>query len=439
MAKNSKSEIPVSKDNFNEEPTFGESHELDTPVEAQQEMQDLEQQEGQEKSGTPANYDRVYNYLKDNPEFHKSAMDLAANPDAMKRAIVAQDIIKERQFEARYNSVWAKLSAQPKLLEYYNSNNKSIKDPSDRRKAICKEYYESMKIERNYIEPRFYDKNVTETQIDAKFATDPKLSDRLNKIQSEGKLLEVYARGEMYITSSYRAKKRAALSFLNAKDSKDNYINAPDREQLLDIPANERKTNTKTWTDEQLAKSVINDLYFRTARKDSSNEKISAWLDKNPQLNKQLEEKHAGKEEHHKQASILKDAAIKYKQATGANAKGANVEMDQASIDAHMAKRPEVYAEVLNAVKNGDREFLVIQDVARRKNGMARSWKANPELSRFTDLIKEKNPRLFEQIRRNVQNNTEPFKTQKFTEQVAIKGKETEILESAKGGFKARR
>ena len=382
-----------------DEKGFVEEPEFDPTLENEEAAPGEEPHES-EQNGREPNYARVHEFLEEYPEFALKAQKLAEKPEEMKREIIRQDIIRERQFESRYNGVWAKLSSNPKLFQYYNHKMRDIPDGPERRKAICKEYYESLKIEGNYINPRFYDRNVTDEQVDAHIAKDPEQMKRLDKIQAEGNLMMVYARNEYYLTAGERRAQRKVEQFLQTHE--------PDRKQIDES------------NDEELRASVIRDTFFKASRRDAIDEIISDWLDKTPGFKDKLEKEHAGKAPEHMHNSILKDASEAYRKATGKSPKGDRIEFSDANIKKHMAAHPEIY----DPIKEMSREELIAKDVQRRINGAARAWQASKSTAKFNDLLKHYKPELHKQIITNARYQQEPFRTQKIAKSLETKGLE---------------
>ena len=219
-AKKGKEAGTQNANGFVEEPDFGNAADAVEPVE-----------EGHEAGagGREPDSARIERFLSENQEFALRAQSLAESPEELKLEIVKQDIVRERQEESRYNGVWAKLNTEPKLFSYYNGKFKQIPDGPERRKAICEEYYESLKIEGNYINPRFYDRNVTGEQLDAHIARSPERMKELAKLQAEGKLMMAYARNEYDLTFGERRTKRKVEQFLKEHEPDRNKIESIDR------------------------------------------------------------------------------------------------------------------------------------------------------------------------------------------------------------------
>ena len=379
---------------FVEEPDFGNAPGANETV-AEEEHETQELREGREP-----NNERIDAFLAENPEFAMKAQSLAETPEELKLEIVKQDIVRERQFEARYNGVWAKLCAEPKLFTYYNGQFKQIADPAERKKAICKEYYESLKIEGNYVNPRFYDKTVTDEQLASHIKKNPEQMKRLDALQAEGRLMMVYARNEYYMTAGERRAKRKVEEFLESHE--------PDRKQI------------ESWGEDKLMDSVIRDTYFKVSRKEAVNEVVNEWLDRSPGIKARLEKEHEGKDPEHRRNSILKDAAEAYRKATGKTPHGERIEFTEENIMRHVETHPEIY----EPIRQMSHDELVAKDVQRRMNGSARAWQANPKISLFNELLKQVNPDLHKQIISNARFQQEPFRTQKIAKSIMTKGQE---------------
>ena len=386
-AKKGKEAGVPDKEGFVEEPDFGNAPEVEEPVE--------ETHEGR----NPYNA-KIESFLAENPEFALRAQALADTPDELKIEIVRQDIVRARQEESRNNGVWAKLNTEPKLVNYYNNMFKQIPDGPGRRKAICEEYYRSLRIEGNYINPRFYDRNVTREQVNAYIEKNPERMKELDRLQSEGGLMMAYARNEYDMTAGERAAKRKVDQFLKEHE--------PDRNKI------------ESMSDDELRDSVVRDTYFRVSRKEAVSAVVTEWLDRSPGVKMRLEKEHADKEPEYRRNSILKDASEAYRKATGKAPKGERIEFDEERLKQHMETHPEVYEPIYQM----SRDELIVRDVQRRRSGSARAWEASPKIAWYNELLKQFNPKLHQQIVSHARFNEEPFRTQKIASAVETKGAE---------------
>lgn len=373
------------KSDFVEEPDFGDMPETG---------------ETHEPEAKAWNDERILRFMEDNPEFALKAQSLAETPEDLKTEIVKQDIVMARQEESRNNGVWAKLNSEPKLFAYYNNKFKQIPDGPERKHAICEEFYRSLRIEGNYVNPRFYDRSVTFDQIKAYLNRNPKRMEELDKLQADGQLTMLYARNEFNMTAGERAAKRKVEQFLKEHE--------PDRNKI------------ESMSDEELRDSVIRDTYFKVSRREAVNAIVTEWLDRSPAVKTRLEKEHAGKEPEYRRNSILKDAAEAYRKATGKAPRGEKVEFDEESVKRHVETHPDVY----NPIMEMSRDELILRDVQRRRSGSARAWEASPKISIFSEMLKKFDPDLYKRILSNVRFQQEPFRTQKLTKDILTKGEE---------------
>lgn len=379
------------KDGFVEEPDFGNAQEVEEAVEETHE---------EASNGRGPNDERIVQFLVDNPEFALKAQALGDEPENLKREILKQDIVMARQEESRFNGVWAKLCAEPKMFKYYNDLHKEIPEGQARRKAICEGYYESLRIEGNYVNPRFYDCTVTEDQVDEHIAKHPARMKELANLQSEAKLVTAYARNEYALTAGERRAKRKVDQFLESHE--------PDRNKI------------ESMNDDALRESVIRDTYFKASRREAVNTVLAEWLDRSPGVKTKLAHEHAGKEPEHRRNSILKDASEAYRKATGKAPRGEKIEFDEESVKRHVEAHPDIY----EPIRKMTRDELVAKDVQRRMNGSARAWQASPKIALYNNLLLQFNPDLHKRIISNARFQQEPFRTQKIARDVVTKGQE---------------
>ena len=268
------------------------------------------------------------------------------------------------------------------------------------RNVTGEEFYKSLRIEGNYVNPRFYDRNVTDEQVNAHLERNPQRMKELDKLQAKGQLTMAYARNEFNMTAGERAARRKVEQFLSTHE--------PDRKKI------------ESMSDEALRDSVIRDTYFKVSRKEAVNAIVTEWLDRSPMVKARLEKEHAAKEPEYRRNSILKDAAEAYRKATGKSPHGERIEFDEESVKRHVAAHPEVYEPIYQM----SHEELIAKDVQRRMNGSARAWQASPKIAQFNDLLQQVKPDLHKQIIANVRFQQEPFRTQKVAKSLLTKGAE---------------
>ncbi len=373
------------KGDFVEEPDFGGMPETGETHEPEAKSYDDE---------------RILRFMEENPEFALKAQGLSETPEDLKTEIIRQEIVMARQEESRNNGVWAKLNSEPKLFAYYNNKFKQIPDGPERKHAICEEFYRSLRIEGNYVNPRFYDRNVTDEQVKAHLERNPQRMKELEKLQAEGQLTMAYARNEFNMTAGERAARRKVEQFLSTHE--------PDRKKI------------DSMSDEELRDSVIRDTYFKVSRREAVNAIVTEWLDRSPMVKARLEKEHATKEPEYRRNSVLKDAAEAYRKATGKAPKGDKIEFDEESVQRHVETHPDVY----NPIMELSRDELIARDVQRRRSGSARAWEASPKISLFSEMLKKFEPDLHKRILSSVRFQQEPFRTQKIASSILTKGEE---------------
>lgn len=374
-----------NQNGFVEEPDFGDMPEA-----------------GETHESVAKSYDdeRILRFMEENPEFALKAQGLSETPEDLKTEIVKQEIVMARQEESRNNGVWAKLNSEPKLFAYYNNKFKNIADGPERKHAICEEFYRSLRIEGNYINPRFYDRSVSDEQVKVHLERNPQRMKELDKLQAEGQLTMAYARNEFNMTTGERAARRKVEQFLSTHE--------PDRKKI------------ESMSDEALRNSVIRDTYFKVSRREAVNAIVTEWLDRSPAVKARLEKEHSGKEPEYRRNSILKDAAEAYRKATGKAPRGEKIEFDEESVQRHVDTHPDVFTPIMEM----SRDELIARDVQRRRSGSARAWEASPKVALFSEMLQKLEPDLHKRIVSNARFQQEPFRTQKIAKDLLTKGEE---------------